>query len=147
LHQQQEDFIPSKPTVTGAPGALGESNQNEFPNTIPWPQYNFSTAGETETQKVSVLIQSYNRNFSRGNLGQNDFAKRGEESTRMTKIRSILQFVFLEFPCLNGGDTFPANILPKRNSIGVFTTKKYCMHSCSYLDLWRIRPSQVTEIL
>lgn len=87
-------------------------------------------------QKVSVSIQPCNRNCNRENLGQNVFVKR-EESTGMI-IRSMFQFIFLEFPFLNGKDAFPADILLNHNSIRFFTTKKYCMHSCNYLDLKRI---------
>lgn len=54
---------------------------------IPWPRDNFSIDGEPETQKVSALTQHGNGNSSRKNLGQNIFAKRGKESTRIIKIR------------------------------------------------------------
>lgn len=86
---------------------------------------------------MSVSIQPCNRNCSRENLGQNVFVRRGEESTGMI-IRSMLQFIFLEFPFLNGKDAFPANVSPNHNRIRLFTTKKYCVHSCNCLDLKRI---------
>lgn len=80
IQQQQDNFIPSKPIVTGDPRAPGESKQNEFPSTIPLAEYDFSTVEETVIQRESVLFQSCNRNSSRENLGQSVFAKRGEKS-------------------------------------------------------------------
>lgn len=87
-------------------------------------------------QKVSVSIRPCNRNCSREKLGQNIFVER-EESTGII-LRSMIKFIFFEFPFLNGKDPFPADILPNHNSIRLFATKKYCVHSCNYLDLKRI---------
>lgn len=67
-------------------------NLNEI---IPWPRDNFSIDGEPETQKVSALIQHGNGISSRKNLGQNIFAKRGKESTRIIKITTSIHILMI----------------------------------------------------